>query len=498
MSEVTVQSNVIGMEGSTVDKIKDRRISKETCERFQVRVEFNQFGDICKHHYPYFDTTTGDLSLVKTRFVENKRFTCSGSTKNVGLFGQQACRGRGKAITITEGEIDCLSVSEMFQNKYDVVSLRSGASGAKKDIQEQLEWLEAYDSVVLAFDNDIAGKAAVDSVKDLFSPNKLKILKFPTQYKDASDMLKDANISEFTKLWWDAKPYRPDGIVAGSEMWKRLTESNTTKSVLYPWNGLNTLTKGFRQGELVTITSGSGMGKSSFIRELEYHCLENTEGNIGVLALEESVERTVKGIMSISANYPMHLDENITPEDMKPHYDKVMGGNRFYFFDHFGSTSEDNILARVRYMARALDCTTIFLDHLTIVVSSQDTGDERKAIDAIMTKLRTLVQELNISLFLVSHLRRSSGKAHEDGGAISLGELRGSQAIAQLSDMVIGLERNQQAEDEQIRNTTTVRVLKNRYSGMTGPACYLFYDNITGRLQECDKPDWDLFDDEGF
>ena len=49
-----------------------------------------------------------------------------------------------------------------------------------------------------------------------------------------------------------------------------------------------------------------------------------------------------------------------------------------------------------------------------------------------MTKLRTLVQEPNIGLFVVSHLRRSEGdKGHEDGAAVRLGQ-RGSHAIAQL------------------------------------------------------------------
>lgn len=139
-------------------------------------------------------------------------------------------------------------------------------------------------------------------------------------------------------------------------------------------------------------------------------------------------------------------------------------------------------------MAKALDCRYVVLDHLSIVVSSQDSGDERKAIDEIMTKLRTLVAETGIALFLVSHLKRTSGTAHEDGGRISLSELRGSQSIAQLSDMVIGMERDQQHEDESVRNTTVVRVLKNRYTGETGPACYLYYDRDTGRMTETSKP----------
>ena len=159
-----------------------------------------------------------------------------------------------------------------------------------------------------------------------------------------------------------------------------------------------------------------------------------------------------------------------------------------YLFDHWGSTSEDNLLARVRYMARGLDCKWIILDHLSIVVSDQEANDERKAIDSIMTNLRKLVQETGVGLFLVSHLRRPQGKAHEDGGQISLAELRGSAAIAQLSDMVIGLERDQQNADPYIRNTTTVRVLKNRFSGLTGPACYLYYNKDTGRMEETSCP----------
>ena len=161
-------------------------------------------------------------------------------------------------------------------------------------------------------------------------------------------------------------------------------------------------------------------------------------------------------------------------------------------FDHWGSTSEDNLLGRIRYMAKGLDCKWIILDHLSIVVSDQDNNDERKAIDSIMTNLRKLVQETGVGLFLVSHLRRPSGsKAHEDGGKISLGELRGSAAIAQLSDIVIGLERDQQHADPTTRNTTCVRVLKNRFVGLTGPACYLYYDQESGRMIETSCPTGD-------
>jgi twinkle protein len=101
-----------------------------------------------------------------------------------------------------------------------------------------------------------------------------------------------------------------------------------------------------------------------------------------------------------------------------------------------------------------------------------------------MTKLRMMVQETNIALFAVSHLKRPDGKGHEEGAATSLAQLRGSGSIAQLSDIVIGAERNGQADEENERNTTRIRVLKNRYSGLTGPACSLLYTKDTGRMLE--------------
>ena len=133
-----------------------------------------------------------------------------------------------------------------------------------------------------------------------------------------------------------------------------------------------------------------------------------------------------------------------------------------------------------------------------MIVSSQEFGDERKALDEVMTKLRTLVQETDIALIVVSHLRRPDGKGHEEGAVTSLAQLRGSGSIAQLSDMVLGLERDSQSEDIAQRNTTTLRVLKNRFVGMTGPACYLYWDKDTGRLNEVDKPQGDETEEDKF
>ena len=134
-------------------------------------------------------------------------------------------------------------------------------------------------------------------------------------------------------------------------------------------------------------------------------------------------------------------------------------------------------------MVQALDCKIIFLDHISIVVSGISDGDERRTIDNLMTMLRKLVEEVKCSMFVVSHLKRPEGKlGHEEGVQTSLSHLRGSHSLAQLSDGVIGFERDQQNESQS--NIMTARVLKNRYSGETGVACDLVYNKDTGRLSE--------------
>ena len=455
----------------------DRGISSQTCAFFGVRANDNT------HCYPYFDST-GVLSSIKTRNIKDKLFSIQGTHTVSGLFGQNKFNKGGKFITITEGELDALSAFQMMGSKYPVVSVKNGASAAFKDCQTSFEYLDSFENIVICFDADEPGIKAANKVAELFG-SKAKILKNSDTYKDANDYLKNNASAKFNADWWAAEQFTPDGIVQGSTLWEEVSKAIAPADCLYPWKGLNELTYGIRKGELVTVTAGSGLGKSQFLRELVWHVLQNTDSKVGLMFLEESVQKTARSVMSLAINKPIHLpDVVVSDEELKYAFDHTLGTNRIYLFDHFGSLSLDNVINRVKYMAKGCGCDYIFLDHISIIVSGGDVGDERKAIDSIMTRLRTLVQETGVSLICVSHLKRPSDKGHEEGAATTLAQLRGSGAIAQLSDIVIGLERNGQATDLVQRNTTHIRVLKNRFSGTTGPASNLHYSSRTGRMIE--------------
>ena len=466
-------------DNATTNAINNRGISQATCIAYGVKQD--PLGN--KHYYPYFDAD-GVMVAVKTRSVADKQFTIAGEFKDATLFGQQNFNKAGRYLTICEGEIDAMASFQMQGSKYPVVSIRNGASAALKDCKAQYEYIDSFENIVIDFDADEPGQKAAQAVAELFG-GKVKVLKHKKGYKDAADYLKNNSGKEYVDAWWSAESYIPDGIIQGNSLWEMVSTPIEKADCDYPYEALNKLTYGIRKGELVMVTAGSGLGKSQFLREIVWHILNKTTDNIGLMFLEEGVRKTARSLMSLAVNRPIHLpDVDVTPEELKDAFDRTLGTDRLYLFDHFGSTSLENIINRVRYMAKGLNCGYVFLDHLSIIVSGGDVGDERKALDAIMTKLRMLVQETEISLICVSHLKRPEAKGHEEGAATSLAQLRGSGAIAQLSDIVIGLERNGQATDMIERNTTHVRVLKNRFSGFTGAAGHLLYQSHTGRMLE--------------
>ena len=475
--------------------LEARGISQATAKLFGVHTRCSEdTGEADAYYYPFYNKE-GELTAYKERILP-KSFRWTASPDGIGLFGQNLSNSGGRLVIVTEGMDDCMAGYELLQavgKNYRIVSLPNGVSSIKK----HLEYLNTFETVMLCFDTDKAGIEASIKSAELFKPGKAKVVKLPNNVKDVNDLLKDSKSlleggREFLSCINNANIVTPVGIVELSSTWDTLFAEDSIQSIPYPWNGVNDKLYGLRPKELITITAGSGLGKSAVVRELEHWLLMNTQDNIGILALEEDVARTAWGVMSIEANVPLHIREerkDITEQEIRGYFDKTMGTGRLFTLDHFGSTQSETLLNKIRFMVNGLDCKWIFLDHLSIVVSGMEDagGNERIVIDKLMTDLRSLVQETGCGMVLVSHLRRTGGdKGHEKGEEVSLSHLRGSQSIAQLSDTVLALERNQQDTDAKAANTTHLRVLKNRYAGITGLACDLLYDKGTGRLSEVD------------
>lgn len=471
------KSSLISGEAVPLNK---RGLSEETCQKWGYQVGEYKGKPVQIANYR---TEPGQPVAQKLRFPD-KDFTWLGDAKSCGLYGQHLWRDGGKMLVITEGEIDALSVSQLQGNKWPVVSVPNGAQAAAKDLGKQIEWVEKFESVVLMFDNDEHGRKAAVECAQMLSPGKAKIASLPL--KDANDMLVAGRGKEVIDAIWGAKAHRPDGIVGMGEVIAQALKP-VEWGVEWPWKTLTDLTYGIRTKELYAFGAGVGAGKTDVFTQIISHFTTKLKEPVGVIYLEQAPPETAKRIAGKVAKKAFHVpDAGWTEKELSDALHQLDG--RVHFYNHFGSTDWQVIKGLIRYMALGLGVKRIFLDHLTALTAHAE--DERRELDGIMADMGALCQNLDISIFFISHLATPEGKPHEEGGRVMAKHFRGSRSIMQWANFMFGLERDQQAEDEEARKTTVVRVLKDRNTGRgSGKTMALKYDEATGILDETKMPD---------
>ena len=463
--------------------ITSRGISQQVVDYFNIRMGVNEDGSPLSHYYPY--TKDGEIVAYKERVLP-KEFKVIGDFKDVELFGQAQAQGN-RTLVIVEGELDACAVAEaMLQSHsriYPVVSVPSASN--LNSVLKNRDWINRFQNVVLMLDQDEPGKKATDKIAKMVSAGKVKVATL--REKDPCDTLKKHGAKSITQAIYDAKPWNPAGIVAGEEIWDQFMARQAVESVPYPpcLDGLNTKLKGLRQGEITLFTSGTGSGKSTVIKEIILDLLSKTEDKIGLISLEESVGDTAEKFISMALKRPVMDPPPLSEDEMRVGFDTVFGDERLILLDHQGSVGDDSLIDKIDYMA-LMGCKYLILDHITIAVSEGSEGlSGNEAVDKVMSDLLKIVKKHNIWLGLVSHLRKSyGGTSFEEGKLASIDDIKGSGSIKQISFDIIAFARNLVAEDEGSRNTIKFRVLKSRFTGLTGDAGAATYDIRTTRLKQ--------------
>lgn len=460
-----------------------RGISKETCQKAGYWL-----AKVDNRIYQVADYRDQNGSIVSQKVRDkDKNFKTTGSHKSDALFLKHLWSG-GKKIVVTEGEIDALTVMELQDCKYPVVSLGHGASAAKKTCAANYEYFDQFEQIILMFDMDDAGRKAVEEAAQVLPAGKVRVAVLP--YKDANECHIMGEDKAILEQIWNANPWVPDGVVSALSLKDRVKEAMTSEDavgLLFDGcQGLNDRTLGARGGEVVMVTSGSGMGKSTFVRQQALAWGKRMGKRVGLAMLEESVEDTIQDMMGLNNKVRLRQSDEVKKaiaEDGRfdEWYDELFGDDTFHLYDSFAEAEADRLLAKLAYMRTGLGCDVIVLDHISIVVSASEESDERKMIDRLMTKLKGFAKSTGVVLVVICHLKNpEKGKPHEEGRAVSITDLRGSGALRQLSDTIIALERNQQGDTP---NLVLVRLLKCRFTGDTGIAGYMEYNRETGWLE---------------
>ena len=453
-----------------------RGIRVETCQKFGYKIGRKNGKPV--QLAPYRDKS-GKVVAQKLRFADkDEGMPWVGRNKKVAqLFGQHLWGSGGKRVVVTEGEIDCLTVSQLQDNKWPVVSLINGADGAKKDLSRNAAWLESFDEIVLLFDMDEPGQKAVEEAALALQPGKVKVAELPL--KDANEMHQAGRGAEVIRAIWNARPYRPDGIKEVDDLLEEACKP-VEWGIAWPWPTLTNSTYGIRFTELYAFGGGVGCGKTEVFKELISHLSLGLGHKVGVLMLEEPPRHTLKVLAGKVANKRFHVPGvEYEESELRSAIEQLRG--KVFLYDHFGAKDWDTIKAQIAFMVQAMGIRFIFLDHLTALVAGVE--DERRALDKIMEEMASLAQRLECCIFFISHLSTPKGTPHEEGGRVHEKDFTGSRAIARWSHFMFGIERNKQEPN----TPTCFRILKDRYTGDgNGVTFGLRWDRDLGRLEECE------------
>lgn len=506
--------------------LQDRELSKKTCEKFGIKTAFytgtfkgGKVSVEVEKVYVFETIENGKVINKKIRSKEHKDWqTQRGiNTKTNRLFGQHAFEPNTKfnnPIIITEGEFDAAAIYEA--TGYAAVSITKGANKAKDQLAENLQWLNKWSYVVLAFDNDDAGQQAIRACLDILPPGKLRVCKFPL--KDANDMLRAGRIQEMKTCIYNAESYKPSTIVTAEDVLYRIKRPEY--GTPWPWEFMNRVTFGRRASEIYLLAGATGIGKTEILKDIVHSVLTNNE-TVGWFNFEQNAEDTYIRLASNHFKQRLYLPSNEWWND-KEIKDYIMSLNKkIYLYDHRTQITFENVLNDMYYLKHACGTNLIIIDNLKAMSSRPVINGRYVDVSTFqayaVTQLREFAVKEKITLFIVSHLSDDKltkqtyvstspkdpdtyfsqtaadinaklnlpGMTWETGRMPSLENVFGQGTVRDLVNYAILIARNKESKDEIEQRTIKVKFAKARFvSDYDGEIYNLLYNRETGRLEE--------------
>jgi twinkle protein len=474
--------------------LPERKLNEEALSYFDVKMGLSEQDGTTPvlHYYPYYKGDT--LVAYKARLIEGKNFWSVGDIKEGDLFGwKQALEAGAKALYIVEGELDAVSLYQALNHKAKgsrwasyapaVVSLKNGASSAKRDLAALLPAISSnFKEVVLVFDQDEAGQAAVKDVMQIIPYAKTVTL----PAKDPNECLTKG----FAHALCNAVLFKRDKpkntrLVRGAPL-RDKARQETPMGMDWPWKGLTDLTRGVRFGETIYLGAGVKMGKTTMVDTLAAHFITKYKLNIFCAQPEELASETYKHVAGKVAKRIFH-DPQIefdyeAFDKVSPIVDKHLTCLDLY------QDLDWNMLRMDINQAVEEGCQIVLVDPITNLTNGIDAASANTLLQEFAQEISVMAKDSNIVVFLFCHLKAPhDGKPHERGGKVFSSQFAGSRAMMRSCHMMLGLEGNKDPDlDIAERNMRRLTVLEDRAYGSSG-YIVLYYDDKTGLYHEIEE-----------
>ena len=425
-----------------------------------------------------YKTSKGDMKLsnvqeyiypnggVKVRTLDKKGFMSFNGCAD-HLFGMNLFTAGGKFVTITEGEIDALSVAEMLKSNYTnpVVALPNISPNGKV-FENSKDWLNSFENIILSLDNDKdevnikKGEELIKRFSQMF-PNKVRVMDHG-EFKDANDFLRAGRGADYKKAWWAARKIKVEGLNVTAQDY--LDMYDNSPKFEYFETGIPELDEkilGVCKGYYTVLSAQTGVGKTELLRYFEYQCLTKSEFKFAFMHLEESPVRSLLGLVSYELNDNLTVDKLIEEKgrdkEVRESITRLAQEDRMIQFKYSPEDGYESLLDQIRFLKGAFDIDYVFFEPIQDLVTGVGTDKENKLAD-LTTRLSTMCSELNVGIVTIAHQNKE-------------GDTMYCSMIGKKAAFEILLTRDQESEDLGVQNTTQVRIgRKNRVGLGTGPA----------------------------
>jgi twinkle protein len=499
----------------------------DVLKTYNIRTEFDEdSGAVSNRWYPIWKMSEDKkfpVGFKKRIVLPKKDFRVVGlNDPTVDLLGEKECLGSGKWIMLQAGEEDFAAAIKMIdmQSKanhapIDVVTSTLSETSQYKQIQNKYDFFDGYDNIVICMDEDAAGDSATERLLEILPTGKVKVM---TGAKgDANDYL----IAKLSKEWYsnfyDAKKPKIAGIVSSLDVHQRLLDICDMPVIPLPpfmRKANNMLTGGLPRGEIINILAGSGIGKTTMVNEFVYYWIRNSPAKVGILSMEAGSGKYWEKLLSrhIGNNISRmgDVDENgdfLATRNTKREYlnsPEVLaavkdltekdGEETFSLIDERGDLETiQEVKQKISQIIQACGCEVIVLDPVQDVLDSLPIE-----IQAEFCGWLKKMKSKGTTFILINHARKGAGgqKSASRGAELDEQDMQGTSALFKTGAVNIIMTRDKEHEDADERNTTTVRISKNRDGAETGAAGKIFYEFKTHMLHN--KDDWDRDNTEGY
>lgn len=498
--------------------LNTRKITKETCEKFDVQV-----GTYCGEYVIIFNRyTDGVLSRQNIATATGKYWVTGYKTDYLDMFGSNWFdKPSGKHIVVHEARLDAMSSQQVLSHMYHCTALDDGAGSVDRFLKQHSKQLMEYESVSICFDNDEAGQDAKNQFLKLFPYGNVKIVKLPSQYKDANDMLK-AGLGEDLK--WAvirAESIKPSNVVTAKDLKERALK-RVEKGPSWPWKGLTEVTHGMRPG-CYFLYGPESTGKTEIVRQIVEHNLSVHNLLSAIFSFEQEPDDTLQRLAGSRIGKRVHVPTvEWTSEELEPHIDYF--DEKVFFYEYKGVLKFDDIIRSIYYLALCKHVKFFVLDNLTAMLSHPYVSDKRVSeneyLSHVAITLKQIQKELKIVMLILGHNSNDNmsknvyvstspknpeaynsmtaedtnkainkpGMTWESGRMATLENIYGSGTIKKVMDWVFAIGRNRVSEDDLEHRTIRFKFLKCRLdSSNEGREIKLLYQYDDGQLVEIES-----------